>query len=231
MITLNYSDKGPRDQNQDFVAFEKFEDTTVIVVADGVGGNRGGSTASRLACESFVQLIKSGASPAEAISATHSIIRESAATDPGLTGMATTLTGALFNGRRMYGVHVGDSRIYQLRKNGIKQITEDHSEVSRLLKQGKITKEFAETYPRKNILYSAIGVSSEFIYHDFDIELQSKDRIMIITDGIYSVLNKKQIRDISLKNSDISDFFKEIIEATVISKPKDNFTISATEIE
>lgn len=231
MIILTYSDKGPRDQNQDFVAFERLKDTTIIVVADGVGGNKGGSTASKLACESFIKFIKNGYSPGEALSATHSIVKENGANDPDLWGMATTLTGAIFSDKKMYGAHVGDSRIYQLRKNGIKQITEDHSEVSRLLKQGKITKEYAETYPRKNILYSAVGVSSEFVYHDFEIELEPKDRILIITDGIYSVLNKKEIRDISLKNSELPSFFDEILERTILSKPKDNFTISATEID
>lgn len=225
MKLFSLTDKGPRDQNQDFYLLKEFDDSLCLIVADGVGGNKGGATASMHACEFFFEQIKRGASPSQAIELTHAEIQNLATTSPELTGMATTLSCAILHKNKIYGAHAGDSRIYQLRGNGLRQLTQDHSEVARLLLAGKLTKEDAETYPRKNILYSAIGVSGGLTYQEFETEIAEGDRILLMTDGVYSVIHKKDLRDLSIKYSDFNDYCSAVIQRVIDGRTRDNYTL------
>lgn len=230
MMVFSQTDRGPREQNQDFFLVEEFSGSLYLVVADGVGGNKGGQTASRTACENFMAALKSGCSPKDAILSAHDVVLDLASKNQELTGMATTLTCVVVKGGRAYGVHSGDSRVYLLRKNGVKQVTQDHSEVARLLLSGKLTKAEASTYPRRNVLYSAVGTNAKFVFQEFDFELEDGDRILVMTDGVYSVLPKRDFRDLSLASSDFNEYCKAVMDRVVGGKTKDNYTLVGVEI-
>lgn len=230
MMVFSQTDRGPREQNQDFFLIEEFSGSLYLVVADGVGGNKGGQTASRAACENFMAAVKSGCSPKDAILKTHDVVLDLASKNQDLTGMATTLSCVAIKEGMAYGVHSGDSRVYLLRKNGIKQLTQDHSEVARLLMSGKLTKAEASTYPRRNVLYSAVGTNAKFVFQEFNFELEEGDRILVVTDGVYSVLPKKDFRDLSLASPDFVEYCKSVLERVVAGKTKDNYTLVGVEI-
>jgi protein phosphatase len=229
-MLFSQTDKGPREQNQDFFLIESVSDSLYLIVADGVGGNKGGQTASKTACETFISAIKHGATPKEAIANTHELILDLAAKNPDLTGMATTFSCVAICKNRAYGVHSGDSRIYLLRKNGLQQITQDHSEVARLLLSGKLSKSEASTYPRRNVLYSAIGTTSKFVFQEFDFQVTEGDRLLVMTDGIYTVINKKELRNLSLAYPDFNEYCEKIITKVIEGQTKDNYTLVGAEI-
>lgn len=230
MMVFSQTDKGPREQNQDFFLVENVSDSLYLVVADGVGGNKGGQTASRKACENFMAAVKNGSSPKDAIISTHDVILDLASKNPDLTGMATTLTCLVLCGNKAYGVHSGDSRVYLLRKNGVQQITQDHSEVARLLLSGKLTKSEASTYPRRNVLYSAVGTMAKFVFQEFELEVANGDRLLVMTDGVYSVIPKKYFRDLSLSYSSLQEYCDAIIKCVIEGHTKDNYTLVGVEV-
>ena len=230
MMLFSQTEKGPREQNQDCYLIENVSESLYLLVADGVGGNKGGQTASKTACATFISEIKAGNTPAEAITNTHKVILDLASKNSDLTGMATTFTCLIIYKNRAYGVHTGDSRVYILRKNGLQQITQDHSEVAKLLSSGKLSKSEASTYPRRNVLYSALGTKAEFIYQEFDFQLSEGDRALVMTDGVYSVVTKKQLRNLSLLHVDFQEFCGEILKKVVDGHTKDNYTLVGAEI-
>ena len=108
----------------------------------------------------FLNNLKSGeVELQEIIKSAHQKLKDLQSINVECKGMATTFTGCLITGNLLNGVHVGDSRLCILRGNGIKQLSENHTEVERLLKAGKIKWEDVETYPRKHILESAVGAN------------------------------------------------------------------------
>lgn len=230
MNVFGQTDKGPREQNQDFYLTDSFSDRLYLVVADGVGGNKSGEIASKAACEFFMAAIKSGMSPSEAITFSHEGVLNLAAENNDMNGMATTLTCAIIDSGKVQGVHCGDSRLYLLRGNGLKQVTNDHSEVAKLLLSGKITKLEASTYPRKNVLYSAVGTMGEFIYQEFEFLVERGDRVLLMTDGVYSVVSKKELRDLSMVCDDFSSYFYAVLKSVVGGGTKDNYTLLGVQI-
>ena len=125
--------------------------------------------------------------------------------------MASTFTGCSIENLRLNGVHCGDSRLYILRGNGLKQLSEDHSEVAKLLRKGKLSAKEAINYPRRNVLYSAIGAGESIEIQDFEFSLQPKDRILLLTDGVSGVVSKKQVRDLVCQIEEKVIFKKQLL--------------------
>ncbi|EIQ1513593.1 protein phosphatase 2C domain-containing protein [Vibrio fluvialis] len=234
MQTYLFSSKGPRITNQDAASLTYVSGGVLLCVADGVGGNNGGEVASKLAIEVFLREVissKSSFSFSKAIEVAHNEIKERASEDTELSGMATTFTAVFVTSDRVIGIHCGDSRAYILRDNGIKQLSEDHSEVAKLIRSGKLTKEAAVDYPRKNVIYSALGSHKELVVDEFEFELVSQDRIVLVTDGVHGVVSKKTFRDTSLNSSSLKEWCDTIVTILEGLGPEDNFTIASVELD
>lgn len=225
MQTFSFSDKGPRTENQDFFYLGKVNERILAAVADGVGGNKGGETASRIAVEVFTNKIQEGASLAECMDSAHNELLKIAENTPSLQGMATTLTAITCDQNILTGIHCGDSRAYLLRRNGIMQLTTDHTEVARLLTEGRLTKEEAVNYPRSNVLTSALGTHKEFKKQVFNFDLLPNDRLLLLSDGVYSKISKYEIQLISSQKQDFSSFCNELISIVVERGTTDNYTL------
>lgn len=228
----SHTSEGPRTTNQDCILHMQIPDRGLLCcVADGVGGNQGGETASKLATMVFErELRKKDVTLHDCAIIAHHDVLAMAASDENLLGMATTVTAVLIKEYSLTGINCGDSRTYVLRGNGLKQLSTDHSEVARLLEAGKLTKETALDYPRKNILDSAIGAHKPLIIQDFNFNLREKDRVILISDGVYSVISKKEIRDLSIMNKDINTFGEELVKLVVARKTGDNFSVVIVEV-
>lgn len=231
MQTFSFSDKGSRSNNQDFYCLETISDALVAVVADGVGGNNGGEIASQTAVESIKNGVGNGDTLSDSLIRAHHELLERASVETELFGMATTLTATVYRDGLITGVHCGDSRAYILRGSGLKQLTNDHTEVARLLSEGKLTKEEAVTYPRKNILASAVGTHKELIHQPFTFEIFAKDRLLLLTDGVHGEITKKEICDLSVGEPDLTEFCKKVIARVTELGPSDNYTLLGIEFE
>ena len=159
------------------------EDSFLIVeplyaVADGMGGHRGGEVASSLALETVQGMFeRREGSLAEQVAEANRAVFDRSQSDRKVSGMGTTLTAAQVEGNRVHLVHVGDSRAYLLHGAELTQITEDHTLVHRMVMEGEISEEEAETHPHRSILTRALGVDRNIQVDEGDLEVASGDRL------------------------------------------------------
>ncbi|WP_425253525.1 PP2C family protein-serine/threonine phosphatase [Janthinobacterium sp. NFX145] len=226
-----YSNSGPYAKNEDsYVAKILSSGGVVGVVADGVGGESAGEVASAFVSNKFFELV----APNFEISL-GDVVREinldliEYVKFKGLPARVyTTLTGILISDDGvLVGVHTGDSRALVLRDQGILQLTDDHTEAHRLLREGKLRKDEYKNYPRKHVLESAMGMSSIPFIQDFHFKLKSNDRVLLISDGIYNKVSKAEIRDASIFSKTVDEFVNLVVEKVIGRVPDDNFTIVA----
>ena len=146
-----------REANED----SYFSRAPLFAVADGMGGAQAGEVASRMAVEAFERADESGAAPEELLRRTaqeaNREIFDLAQGDSSRSGMGTTLTAALLHGDEISFGHVGDSRAYVFREGKLKQITNDHSLVEELRRQGKLTRDQAAEHPQRSVITRALG--------------------------------------------------------------------------
>ena len=198
-----------RESNQDsYYIDEEDLQFKLYILADGMGGYAGGEIASSLAVdmtrnyilnslkntecnkEKIQQAIK------EAIEYANMMVKEKASQDEKISEMGTTLDVLIMYGNRIYIGHVGDSRIYRIRKNIIRRLTKDHSYVEKLYEDGTITKEEAEHHPKKHMLIKAIG-SEMFAEPDImEKKILEDDVILMCSDGLTNMVKDKEIYNI-----------------------------------
>ncbi|MEW5919009.1 MAG: Stp1/IreP family PP2C-type Ser/Thr phosphatase [Gemmatimonadota bacterium] len=174
----------------------------LVVVADGMGGHNAGEIASRLAVDVVVQRYGEdtkdpGRSLTRAIEKANRVIVEAAAADTRYKGMGTTCTALLLRGGLAYCAHVGDSRLYLIRSNDIFLMTEDHSAVQDLVKQGTITQDEARHHPDKNVIIRALGgrPAVEVARWEKPLSVRSGDTFLICSDGLYDLMEDDEMRD------------------------------------
>jgi serine/threonine protein phosphatase PrpC len=225
------SDKGPRIENQDSFCFFSTPYGFLGAVADGVGGNKGGGVAARIAIEMLRSSLAVTVPLEETFQHIHLQIVDEANRSPDLKGMATTLTAVSFENYILRGAHCGDSRAYLLRGRGLKQLTIDHTEAARMVADGLMTKAEAVNYPRKNVLASALGTHKELITQSFSSDVKAGDRLLLLTDGVYSEVNKREIQRASAEDSNLEGFCLQLIETVRDRGASDNFTMLAIEFD
>ena len=221
------TDQGPYPENQDSIEVSIHSDWCIACIADGVGGADHGREAAHIATQFFVNALKNNIeSPLRSVmaEANTELLR------PEGQGYVTTFSGVLLKGLALEGVHAGDTRICVLRGNGIKQLSEDHTEYFRFLKEGKLSPEDAATYPRKHILENAMGSDTSPRIDTFHFDLHHGDRILLTTDGVHTLISKEEIRNISKKNPDIEDVITGIAKHVQNATPTDNYSVIAIEI-
>lgn len=214
MRVLAKSDIGRvREMNQDsFYISDANNQIKLYILADGMGGYKGGEIASSLAVTSAknyimnnIQKIKKEKEEVlsllkNAVEYANLVVYEKSKEDKELHDMGTTLDICLVMNNRVFIGHIGDSRVYRVRKNIIRKLTTDHSYVEKLLKEGTITKEEAAHHPKKNMLMKALGCNSlvepDVMYKGF----LKDDVLLMCSDGLTNMLTESQIYDVLLKN-------------------------------
>ena len=151
------------------------------------------------------------------------VIYEKSKQNKELEGMGTTLEICLIYNGRAYIGHIGDSRIYRIRKGILRQLTTDHSYVQTLVKQGTITKDEAYRHPKKNVLTKALGCNS-FVEPDVMVRgFQKEDILLMCSDGLTNMVPQEQILNITQKNSETAP--KELINLANRNGGIDNVTV------
>lgn len=228
-----------RTENQDFGSVttpDAAPDGRLMIVADGMGGHRGGATASRLAAETVKEEFVTGetADPTDvlrkALTNANARIFSEAQSNPDLRGMGTTTSALLVRGGRGWFAHVGDSRIYLVRGGEMQQLTDDHSLVASMVREGLLTTQEAENHPRRNVLQRSMGVSEEV---EIDVrgplELQEGDTFVICSDGLHGVVKEDEIRQVAALPVD--DAAEELVRRALDKGAPDNVTVIVARIE
>lgn len=199
-----------RTNNEDSVLYKKVEggkmnSGAMLLVADGMGGHLAGEVASRMAAEiiteSFFHQPQGKSIPGILSSAfvlANKKIFESASSNELQKGMGTTCTVLVLSGSCVYFAHAGDSRAYHLGKDGIKQITTDHTYVQELVNNGSISLEEADTHPQRNILTNAMGTKPNLKVDAgcYSCNMKEGDKLLVCSDGLYDYFNTKELGNI-----------------------------------
>lgn len=166
----------------------------LFIVADGMGGHNAGDCASRTCISCVVEKIRESARKTpiscleEAISYANARVYAMAQENVELEGMGTTLVVATLVGNCLYVANIGDSRLYIIDDEGIRQITEDHSLVEAMVRNGEIERREARFHPNKNIITRAVGTSRQVESDFFEVELQPGNIVLLCSDGLSNMM-------------------------------------------
>ena len=204
-----------REMNQDYYSIPSSEsDLQLYILADGMGGYNGGEIASRVAAETTKNYIQNNFKKIEhdkeailklvkdAMEYANMVVYEESKKDENLQGMGTTLDVCFIYNSKIYIGHVGDSRIYLIKKDIARKITKDHSYVQQLVEDKKITREEAEHHPKKNMLLKALGCTS---YVEPDIRarnLEKDDILLMCSDGLTNMVEESKIYEVVRENKE-----------------------------
>ena len=227
-----------RSMNQDslLVSENNNNGLNLYILADGMGGYKGGEIASKVAItavskfitEKFNEIPKDKQSILDlledAIMFANSAIYEESEQDEELQDMGTTLEVLLIYRQRVYIGHVGDSRIYRIRKNTMKKITTDHSYVEKLIQDGEITREESYNHPKKNLLIKALGTDEEVEPDLIYTVLNKNDILIICSDGLTNMVREDEILDI-VKNNVQENVVDALVDTANEAGGLDNITV------
>ena len=231
------TDKGNvRENNEDyFYISNSLDEVQLYLLADGMGGYNGGEIASKLAVQTAKNYIENNFKDIEkdkdsiiqllgsSMEYANMVVYEKSKETPELQGMGTTLEICLIYNNKAYIGHVGDSRIYRVRKQFIRKLTQDHSYVQKLVKEGTITKEQAEHHPQKNMLMKALGCNA-FVEPDVMVKGFLKDDILIMcSDGLSNLVDQETIYEMASKN--IEQGTKDLVQLAKDRGGYDNITV------
>ena len=231
-----------RTENQDFGTYTTTAEEAasqpggrLLIVADGMGGHRGGATASRLAGETVkAQYLGSETSDIptalrDALARANARVFSESQANADLRGMGTTTSALVVRDKQGWFAHVGDSRIYLVRGGEIKQLTEDHSLVATMVREGLLTSKEAETHPRRNVLQRSIGVGEEV---EIDVrgpmDVQEGDVFILCSDGLHGVVKEEELREIA--RHPIRQAADELIKRALERGAPDNVTVIVARI-
>lgn len=240
MKAVGISDRGKvRETNEDRYLIYHDGPIWLFAVADGMGGHAGGEVASTLALETVkTHLMQNCASLLEKMDAGCNVqsiledmlfqanqkVLETAGADTELMGMGTTLTMLLAVKNQFCLGHIGDSRAYLIKDDGIFHLTEDHTLVTQLLRSGQISEEESNGHPQRHILTRALGTDENTV---FDIIAQSfwpGDTLLLCTDGLYGLIDNDEIRNAVMSGSEPEIVLEKLVQLANERGGKDNIT-------
>ena len=227
-----------RKVNQDYVYCSDVSIGSLpnlFMVADGMGGHKAGEFASKCCVESIVENVEHSAlkSPVsileDAIAKANSTVLNISNSKKEYEGMGTTLVVATIINKVLHVANIGDSRLYLIRDD-VTQITEDHSLVETMVKQGQIMPEDAKHHPNKNIITRALGTNPEVKADFFEVNLEENDVILLCSDGLTNMVDDSEIRKIVKENSDVEISSLRLIEQANQNGGIDNIGIVMVQI-
>ena len=199
-VYFGYTCIGGRTEDQDCLAYNEVNGRQFFAVCDGMGGHAGGCVASLTAAsaisEAFdrqAEVVPTKDVMTSAVTEANAAVYKMAQENPSLRGMGTTLTLLVIDKEAAYVTHIGDSRIYQLRKGKKIFRTFDHSIVFEQVAKGKMTEEEARQHPRSNVLSRAVGILPDVDVVVTKLAYRKGDRFVLCCDGVWNTQPEKAI--------------------------------------
>ncbi len=218
------SECGKRESNNDIALVRESDDaprTVVAVMADGISG-AGGKLAAETAAPGFVEGLLSAPATlsaeragVKALAAMNRWVWAQGGQDPALRGMATTLSAVILRGRRVFLVHIGDTRIYRLREGALLRLTHDHT----------------HTHPdMQHVLIRAVGLEDAIRADTSTRDLKTHDRFLLCCDGVHGTLNDRQLRDLLADRASPEETAQRIVRAALDAGSQDNVTATVLDV-
>lgn len=229
--------------NSEEVGVKSAESSGIYMVADGMGGHQAGEVASDMAIQIISETLSDSLnhgggrlSPnlliGQAVEKANTEIYNMARSKPQLFNMGTTVTLGLRLDNRLYIGHVGDSRAYLVRNGRIRPLTEDHSLVAQLLKEGMISAEEAKTHPDRNKIYRCLGVSTRVDIDSYRkvgskdwLSLHRGDTLVFCTDGLSGYVSDADYLDCLLHADGAESACRELVRLANLKGGEDNISV------
>lgn len=220
-----------RNANEDSL----FSRAPVFAVADGMGGAQAGEVASRLAVEVFEPEPADGVGPEAYLRGTvqeaNRLIFEHAQGDASRSGMGTTLTAAIVSGDEVSFGHVGDSRAYLYRDGELSQLTNDHSLVEELRRQGKLTRDQAADHPQRSVITRALGPEPQVAVDTMTVRGRQDDVYVLCSDGLTTMISDDELASILARSEDLDTAARSLVRAANDRGGRDNITVVLFRLE
>ncbi len=220
-----------REANEDSL----FSRAPVFAVADGMGGAQAGEVASRIAVAAFEPELPAEAAPEPWLRDTaqraNREIFDLAQGDSARSGMGTTLTAALVAGDEVSFGHVGDSRAYLLRDGELSQLTNDHSLVEELRRQGKLTKAQAAEHPQRSVITRALGPEPDVAVDTMTVQARPGDVFLLCSDGLTTMLSDDEVHAVLERASSLDEAARRLVRAANDRGGRDNITVILFRLE
>lgn len=238
-----------RTHNED--SLRLFREENLFIVADGMGGHASGEVASQMSVETLAEFFRATAEDDEitwpykmdkgrryeenrvvtGIKLSNRRIHEAAARDAKLKGMGTTIVVTFFVDGVCYIGHVGDSRVYRLRKGQLSQLTEDHSLLNDYIKMRQLTPEEIEAFPHKNVIVRALGMKDSVQVDIMHESAEAGDVYLLCSDGLSGMISDEQIADILRDGNDLDAQCEKLIDGANQAGGTDNITVILVRID
>jgi protein phosphatase len=220
------TDTGRQRRDNEDNAFAR---APVFVVADGMGGAQAGEVASKIATETFEQGLPDSGSPeerlAERVREANHQIHELSRSDRERAGMGTTLTAAYVDDTSVAIAHVGDSRAYLFRDGTLERLTQDHSLVEELVRQGKLTPEQAAGHPQRSIITRALGPEANVEVDTWTYPVRAGDILLLCSDGLTTMISEQRVAEILSEAASLDGAADALIDAANEAGGRDNITV------
>ena len=226
-----------RRNNQDSFLVLNAEKYFILVVADGLGGHNAGEVASQYVVDSIKQYFEKSqiehsqikkADIDRLIDEINSSLYKMAENDESMSGMGTTLTMCITNGKTANIFNIGDSRVYLIGEN-LSQITKDHSLVQYMIDIDEITEEEALTHPKKNVITRAVGTQPSVYADHYLVNLQKGEKLLLCSDGLTNNVEAEDIERI-IKSNDTQSSVDNLINQANENGGSDNSTVVVFEV-
>jgi protein phosphatase len=213
-----------------------FARSPLFAVADGMGGAQAGEVASHIAVEVLEQGLPEGGGSAEERLAER--VREANArinalgrSDDQRAGMGTTLTVVYVGEDELSVAHVGDSRLYRLRDGRLERLTEDHTLVEELVRQGRLTPQEADEHPQRSIITRALGPEAGVEADSRTWPARAGDIYLLCSDGLTSMVPEDRVAEVVRSSATLADAGRELIDAANAAGGRDNITVVLFRLE
>jgi protein phosphatase len=208
----------------------------MFAVADGMGGAQAGEVASQLAVEVLQKGLPDGRGSVEQrlrdlVEEANARINALSRTDDQRAGMGTTMTLAYVGEDELSVAHVGDSRLYRLRDGGFERLTDDHTLVEELVRQGKLTPQEADTHPQRSIITRALGPEAAVETDSHTWPARGGDVYLICSDGLTSMISEGQVGEIMVSARSLEEAGRRLIDAANAAGGRDNITVILFRLE
>ncbi len=230
--TIAQTDTGRQRQGNEDSAYAR---APVFVVADGMGGARGGEVASKIAIQAFEHGLPDAGSAEERLTAraqeANERIHALSRSERELEGMGTTLTAAYLDDSELVIAHVGDSRAYLFRDGNLKRLTKDHSLVEELVDRGKLTEEQAAEHPQRSIITRALGPEATVEVDTWTYPVKAGDVLLLCSDGLTSMISEERVAAVLAGAGGLTQAAQALIDEANAAGGRDNITVVLFRLE